>query len=78
MTRDTKVLRTKELRVGIPCYFYSVHNMVTIVDDVMFVSEIPFLVMFLRNIKFRTTEFIPKRTARLVAKYLKKVLMIFA
>ena len=28
--------------------------------------------------KFRTAEFIPKRTARLLAKYLKKVLLLYA
>ena len=68
MTRDTKVLKTKEQRVGILRGFYKLHKMVTITADVMFVSGIPFLVMFSRNIKFWTAEFMPKRTARLIAK----------
>ena len=52
--------------------------MVTITADVMFVSGIPFLVTFSRNIKFWTAEFIPKRTARLLAKSHKKVLLIYS
>ena len=66
-TRDTKVLRTKEQIFGIPRDFYKLHKMVTIMADVMFVSGVPFLVTFLRKIKFWTAEFIPKRTARLLA-----------
>ena len=77
-TRDTEVLRTKEQRVGILRYLYRLQKMVTITADVMFVSGIPFLVTFLRKIKFWTAEFIPKRTARLLSKSLKKVLMIYA
>ena len=71
-TRDTKVLKTKQQRVGIQRYFYKLHKMVTITADFMFVSGIHFLVTFLRKIKFWTAEFIPKQTARLLAKYLKK------
>ena len=69
-TRDTKLLRTKEKRVGIPRDFYKLHKMVTITDDVIFVSGIPFLVTFSRNIKFWTSGFIPKQTAILLAKSL--------
>ena len=65
-----KVLKMKEQRVGIPQDFYRLYKMVTITDDVMFVSGIPFLVTFSRKIKIRTAEFIPKRTARLIAKSL--------
>ena len=52
--------------------------MVTIKADGMFVSRIPFLVTFSRNIKFRTAEFIIKRTAIMLAKSLKKVLLLYA
>ena len=52
--------------------------MVTITADVMFVSGIPFLVMFSRKIKFRTAEFIIKQTAIMLAKSLKKVLLLYA
>ena len=68
--RDTKVVRTKEQRFGVPRDFYKLHKMVSITADVMFVSGIPFMVTFSRKIKFWTAEFIPKRTARLIAKYL--------
>ena len=57
-------------RVGIPRDFYKLYKMVTITDDVMFVSGVPFLVTFSRKIKFRTAEFIPKQTARLISKSL--------
>ena len=52
--------------------------MVTIMVDVMFVIVIPFLVTFSINIKFRTAEFIPKRTVILLAKSLKKVLILYS
>ena len=48
------------------------HKMVTITADVMFINGILFLVTFLRKIKFRTAEFVPKRTAEFLAKHLKK------
>ena len=69
-TRDTKVLRMKEQRVGIPRDFYKLHKMVTITADVMFVSGVPFLVTFSRKIKIWTAEFIPKWKARLIDKSL--------
>ena len=78
MTSDMKVLRMKDQRVEIPRYFYRLHKMVTIAADVMFVSEIPSQATFLRMIKFRMAEFIPKWTARLLSKSLKKVLMLYA
>ena len=54
------------------------HKMVTLTADVMFVSGIPFLVTFSRNIKFRTTECVPRRTAKLLAKSIKKVIALYA
>ena len=69
-TRDTKVLRTKEQRFGIPHDFYKLQKMIIITADVMFVRGISFLVTFSRNIKFWTAEFIPKRRARLISKSL--------
>jgi len=38
--------------------------MVTITADVMFINGILFLVIFSRKIKFRTAEFVTKRTAK--------------
>jgi hypothetical protein len=77
-TRDTKVLRVKEQRVAIPREFYKMHKMVTITADVMFINGVLFLVTFSRKIKFRTAEFVPKRTAKSLANHLKKVLMLYA
>ena len=75
---DSKVLRTKEQIVGIPQDFYSLHKMVTITDYFMFFSRIPFLVTFSIKVKFRTAEFIPKRIAILLAKTLKRLLILYA
>ena len=76
--RDTKVLRVKEQRVAIPREFYRMHKMVTITADVMFINGIAFLVTLSRKLKFRTVEFVPKRTAKTLAKHLTKVLMLYA
>ena len=53
------------------------HKRVTITDNVMFVSGVPFLVTLSRKIKFRTTQFLPKRTARKLAESLTKVIMLY-
>ena len=54
------------------------HKRVTITADVMFVSGVPFLVTLSRKIKFRTTQFLPKRTARTLTRSLTKVLIMHA
>ena len=50
----------------------------TITADVMLINGISFLVTFSKKIKFRTTEYVSKRTAKSLAKHLKKVLMLYA
>ena len=54
------------------------HKRVTITADVMFVSGVPFLVTLSRKIKFRTNQFLPKRTTRTLADSLTKVIMLYA
>ena len=54
------------------------HKRVTITADVLFVSGVPFLVTLSITIKFRTTQFLPKRTARTLVSSLTKVLMLYA
>ena len=73
-----KEQRTKEQKINIHWYFYRIHKFVTITADVMFTSGIPFLVNFSRKIKFGTAEFVPNRSARMLANSLRKVLMIYA
>ena len=65
--RNTNVKRVIEQTVSISREFYKVHNRFTITADVMFVSGVPFLVTLSRRIKFRTTQFLPKLTARTLA-----------
>ena len=76
--RDTNAKRVKEQRISILREFYKMHKRVTITADVMFVSGVPFLVTLSRKIKFRTTQFLPKRTAITLASSLTKVLMLYA
>ena len=73
-----KSQRTKEHRISIPQDFHWLHKFFTITADVMFISGIPFLVTFSRNIKFGTAEFVPNHSARMLAKSLRKVLMVYA
>ena len=54
------------------------NNFVTLTADVMFVCGLPFLVTYSRSIKLTTTEFIPTRTARQLAKSLIKVVYGYA
>ena len=54
------------------------HKRVTITADVMFVNRFSFLVTLSRKIKFRTTQFLSKRTARTLADSLTKVIMLYA
>ena len=54
------------------------HKMVTITTDAMFINGISFLGTFLRKIKFRPAEVVPKGTANSLAKHLKKVPMLYA
>ena len=74
--RHIKVFSVKEQRVALPKGFYKIHKMVTVTADVMFVNRILFLVTFLRKTKFRTAEFVPKRTAKSLAKHLKSTNVI--
>ena len=54
------------------------HERVNITANVMFVSRVPFLVTLSIKINFRTTQFLPKRTARTLVISLTKVLMLYA
>ena len=76
--RDTNVKRLKEQRISIPRELYKMHKRVTLTAHVMFVSGVPFLMTLSRKIKFRTTQFLPKRTARTLSDSLTKVIMMYA
>jgi hypothetical protein len=54
------------------------HKMVTITADIMFVNKILFLFTFSRNIKFRTAEVVPKRTAKSLSQHPEKILIVYA
>ncbi|KAL7525935.1 hypothetical protein ACHAWF_001573 [Thalassiosira exigua] len=53
------------------------HKSVTLVADVMFVNNVPMLVTLSRGIKFRTTEHVPRRTAKQLSKSLKRVIRLY-
>ena len=44
----------------------------------MFVAGVPFFVTYSGKIRFTTVEFLPRRTARQLANFLKKVLFLYA
>ena len=71
-----KAQRTKDQKMSIPRYFYRLHKIVTTTADVMFISGIPSLVTFSRNIKLGMAEFVPNRSTRMLAKSLWNVLMV--
>ena len=54
-------------KLEIPRDFYRLNKFVTLTADVMFVSSVPFLVTFSRNIKMITTKYVPSRTAQQLA-----------
>ena len=62
----------------IPRDSYVLHKFVTLVGDVMFVNNIPFLLTLSREFKFGTVEFLPNRTAPQLGKLLTKVLRLYA
>ena len=75
---QVKEQRTKKHRISIPHDFYRLHKFVTITADFMFIRGIPFLVTFSRKIKLGMAELVPNRSAQMLAKSLRKVLMIYA
>ena len=77
-TTRKKPYRVEGGRCEIPRDFYRLNKFVTLTEDVMFVCGLPFLVTYSRSIKLTTTEFIPTRTARQLAKSLIKVVYGYA
>ena len=63
--------------VAIPRDFLKLHTHVTLVADVMFVNNIPFLVTLSRGIKFVTAEHVRSRTAKQLAKSIKRVMQLY-
>ena len=62
----------------IPQDFYKLHKFVTLTADVIFVCGILFLVTKSCGIKVYTGEFIPSKSAGQLAKYLRKILYLYA
>ena len=58
--------------------FYRLHKFFTLAADVMFVNRISFLVTFSRKIILITVEHVPTRTAVQLAKYLIKIVKLYA
>jgi hypothetical protein len=63
--------------VEIPKAILDLNRDVTLTADVMFVDGIPFPVTNSRNIKFTTSEYVPRRTKPILIKLLKKFLNIY-
>ena len=63
--------------VEIPRKIKEMNQSLMVSEDVMFVRGLAFLVSVLRGIKFITIEYIPKRTAPVISKSLKKLYYIY-
>ena len=73
-TREKTQLRVGEGgKLEIPQYFYRLNKFVTLTADVMFMSGIPFLVNFSRNIIMITANYVPSNTAQQIANYLMNI-----
>jgi len=78
----SKTVRLKPARVvtdlvDIPRGFFTLHNKVTLVADVMFVNGIAFLVSASRNINLITIEHAPKCTASNLGIILNRILRVY-
>jgi hypothetical protein len=72
--------KTEHVRVdymGIPRDLVDMHKYVTLVADVMFVNNLPFLVTSSRGISLVTIEYLPSRTAKRLALTLEQVLQVY-
>ena len=61
----------------IPKDFYRLHHFVTLTADFMFVNGIPFFTTLSRYIRFGTSEHVPYRTAKQLAKFLMKFFKLY-
>ncbi len=72
--------KTEHVRVDyveIPRDLVDMHKYVTLVADVMFVNGLPFLVTSSRGISLVTIEYLPSRTAKLLALTLERVIKVY-
>jgi hypothetical protein len=58
--------------IKIPRAIIDLNQDVTLAADVMLVDDIPFLICVSRNVKFTTSEYVPRRTKPILFKSLKK------
>ena len=63
--------------VAIPRDFLALHRFVSLVEDVMFFNNIPFLITTSRGIKFVTVEYLSSHTAKELSKNLKRVIKLY-
>jgi len=85
---DLKALRGKTVRnapehvqpdyVEIPKDFLLLHRSVTLVADVMFVNNVPFLITMSRGIKFITVEHVKSRTAKQLSRSLVRIMQLYS
>ena len=70
-------VRTDVGTVEVPRGIYNQHQFVTLTADVMFVNGVPFLVTLSRQIRLRTAEHIPTRSASQLSSSLIKVCRMY-
>ncbi len=69
--------RVRTEYVDIPRVILDVHGSVTLVADVMFVNDVPFLVSSSRNINLITIEHAPQRTTSKLGSLLQRIIRVY-
>ena len=64
--------------LAIPDDYHRLHHFVTLSIDVMFVNGLAFLVTISRDIRLRTAEYLPTRTAKAIGSSINKVKKIYS
>jgi hypothetical protein len=63
--------------IKIPRAIIDINKNVTLAADVMFVDSIPFLISVSRNVKFTTSEYVPRHTKPILVKSLKRIISLY-
>ena len=64
--------------IAVPKDFLKLHKFVTLVEDVVFVNDVPFLITVSQCIKFVMVKHISTCTANQLSKYLKQVMKLYS
>ena len=64
--------------LSIPDDYRRLHHFVTLMADIMFINEVPFLITQSRKIRLYTIGHVPTRTAKQLGSSVKKIVNLYA